>query len=358
VPIEKDSRVTGPSETTRDQAGHHHSDHDHSGHDQSGHDQSGHDQSGHHHSSHDHSGHGHGLHGHTHAPATFGRAFAVAIALNLLIVVGQVVFGVIGHSVALIADAGHNLSDVLGLCAAFAASRLGRQKPSPRFTYGLGGSSILAALFNAVTLLLVTGALSWEAIQRFVHPEPVAANLVMAVAGAGILVNGFSGYLLARGGKDDLNVRAAVAHLVADAAVSAGVVVGALLIALTGAMWLDPLISLFINATIIIGTWGLLRESVAMSLAGVPRAIRPEEVRRTLVELPGVAALHDLHIWSVSTSETALTAHLVMPAGHPGDAFLMRACQVLRDTYRIGHATLQVETSVDTICVLAPEEVV
>lgn len=311
-----------------------------------------------HHEPHDHAGHNHGAQGHSHAPASFGRAFAVAIGLNVLIVVAQVVFGIIGHSVALIADAGHNLSDVLGLCAAFAASQLGKRKPSTRFTYGLGGTSILAALFNAVALLVVTGALSWEAIQRFFHPEPVAANLVMAVAAGAILVNGFAGYLLSKGGENDLNVRAAVAHLLADAAVSAGVVVGALLIKLTGAVWIDPLISLLINATIIIGTWSLLRESVAMSLAGVPRSVREDEVRRYLAELPGVVALHDLHIWPVSTSETALTVHLVMPAGHPGDGFLMSVCSKLRETHKIGHATLQVETDAATVCALAPAEVV
>lgn len=319
---------------------------------------SGHGHEAHDHQAHDHKAHDHSHAGHSHAPASFGRAFAVAIALNVLIVVAQVVFGLIGHSVALIADAGHNLSDVLGLCAAFAASQLGKRKPSPRFTYGLGGTSILAAVLNAVVLLVVTGALSLEAIQRFYQPEPVAANLVMAVAAAAILVNGCSGYLLAMGGKDDLNVRAAVAHLMADAAVSAGVVVAALLIKLTGAMWIDPVISLLINATIIVGTWGLLRESVSMSLAAVPRGILPDEVRKTLAALPGVVALHDLHIWSVSTSETALTAHLVMPAGHPGDAFLMSACKTLRETHRIGHATLQVETSSETVCALAPEDVV
>ena len=326
-------------------------------------DQLGHDHGRHDHGNHDHGGHGHGSHihvghGHSHAPASFGRAFAVAIGLNVLIVLSQAVFGILGHSVALIADAGHNLSDVLGLCAAFAASQLGKRKPSPRFTYGLGGTSILAALFNAVALLVVTGALSWEAIQRFFHPEPVAATLVMAVAGAAIFVNGLAGYLLSKGGKDDLNVRAAVAHLVADAAVSAGVVFGALLIKLTGAMWIDPLISLAINATIIVGTWGLLRESLSMSLAGVPAAIRPDEVKRYLSGLPGVTGLHDLHIWPVSTSDTALTAHLVMPAGHPGDGFLMNVCKTLRQTYRIGHATLQIETSIETLCALAPEEVV
>ena len=314
-----------------------------------------HDHSSH---SHGHGSDGHGPHGHSHAPTSFGTTFAVAIALNALIVVGQLVFGLIGHSVALIADAGHNFSDVLGLFAAFAATQLGKRGPSPRFTYGLGGTSILAALFNAVALLVVTGALSLEAIQRFFDPEPVAANLVMAVAAAAILINGLAGYLLSRGDDGDLNVRAAVAHLLADAGVSAGVVAGALLIKLTGWMWVDPLISLVINGIIIAGTWGLLRESVAMSLAAVPATIRPEDVRRTLSELPGVSALHDLHIWSVSTRETALTVHLVMPEGHPGDAFLMTACKTLREKHRIGHATMQVETSVETVCALAPEEVV
>lgn len=312
----------------------------------------------HDHSGHDHGSHGHSHGGHSHAPSSFGATFAVAIALNALIVVGQVVFGIVGHSVALIADAGHNFSDVLGLCAAFAASQLGKRKPSSRFTYGLGGTSILAALFNAVALLVVTGALSLEAIQRFFNPEPVAANLVMMVAAAAILINGLAGYLLARGGKDDLNVRAAVAHLLADAGVSAGVVVGALMIKLTGAVWIDPLISLVINAVIIVGTWGLLREAVSMSLAGVPRSVREDKVADYLSGLSGVATVHDLHIWPVSTSETALTVHLVMPAGHPGDGFLMEVCRTLRERHSIGHATVQVETSEDTVCALAPADVV
>ena len=286
------------------------------------------------------------------------RPSAVAIGLNTLIVVGELVFGILGHSVALIADAGHNLSDVLGLCAAFAASQLGRRKPSARFTYGLGGTSILAALFNAVTLLVVTGALSWEAIQRFFAPEPVEANLVMAVAAGAILINGLSAWLLAPGKDGDLNVKAAVAHLVADAAVAAGVVVGALVIKLTAWQWIDPALSLLINAAIIVGTWKILRESISLSLAGVPSGIRLDDVRATLTALPGVAALHDLHVWPVSTSETAMTAHLVMPSGHPGDGFLMQTCKTLRERHKIGHATLQVETSVETLCTLALEEVV
>ncbi len=319
---------------------------------------------GHDHPHHDHGaagghhGHSHGPGGHSHAPASFGTAFAFAIALNTLIVVAEGVAGLVGHSVALVADATHNLSDVLGLCAAFAAYRLGRRAPSRQFTYGLGGTSILAALFNAVLLLVVTGALMLEAVQRLLNPEPVATGIVMAVAAAAIVGNGLSAWLLAPGKDGDLNVRAAVAHLAADAGVAAGVVVGALAIRLTGLTWIDPLLSLAINAMIIVATWQLLRESVAMSLAGVPRSVEMDDVRAYLAKLPGVDGMHDLHVWSVSTSEVALTAHLVMPTGHPGDVFLMDACRVLRERHGIGHATLQIETSLATDCRLAPESVV
>ena len=207
-------------------------------------------------------------------------------------------------------------------------------------------------------LLVVSGALILAAIQRFFEPEPVATTLVMAVAASAIVVNGLSAYLLMPGGEGDLNVRAAVAHLAADAGVAAGVVLGALVIALTGFAWVDPALSLVINAMIIVGTWRLLRESVAMSLAGVPRAVSQDAVRRYLAGLPGVETLHDLHIWPMSTSDTALTAHLVMPAGHPGDAFLMEACATLHERHGIGHATLQVETGRDTVCALEPAGVV
>ena len=322
--------------------------HDHQGHSRS--------HSGHSHSGHSNAGHAHHGLGHAHAPAAFGRAFAFAIGLNALIVVGELACGLIGHSVALIADAGHNFSDVLGLCAAFAANHLGRRKPTPRFTYGLGGASILVALLNALTLLVVTGALSLEAIQRFFRPEPVEANLVMAVAAAAILGNGLSAWLLAPAKGGDLNVRAAVAHLVADAAVAAGVVVGALVIKVTAWQWIDPLLSLLINAAIIVGTWKILTESLALSLAGVPRSIGIEAVRSYLVTLPGVEALHDLHIWSVSTSETAMTAHLVVPSGHPGDAFLRQARDTLRERHGIGQVTLQVETSRAMICAIVSDE--
>ena len=321
----------------------HHASHDHAGHDHAGH---------------DHAGHSHGGLGHSHAPSSFGAAFAAAIALNALIVVAELVAGILGGSVALLSDAAHNLSDVLGLAAAFAAHRLGKRPPSPRFTYGLGGTSILAALANAVVLLVVSGALGLEAIQRFVHPEPIAAGPVMAVAAGAILANGVSAWLLAPGQGGDLNLRAAVAHLAADAAVAAGVLIAAGLVALTGWRWIDPALSLAINVLIVAGTWRLLREAVALSLAAVPRTVRADAVRGYLAALPGVDALHDLHIWPMSTSETALTVHLVMPDGHPGDAFLMACCHTLRTTHGIGHATLQVETSAMTACALAPEEVV
>ena len=307
---------------------------------------------------HDHSNHDHSHAGHSHAPTSFGAAFVFAIGLNALIVLGETVFGLIGHSVALVADAAHNLSDVLGLCAAYAAHRLGARAPSARFTYGLGGSTILAALFNAAALLIVTGALMLEAVQRLLAPQPVETGLVMAVAAAAIVGNGLSAWLLAPGEGGDLNVRAAVAHLVADAGVAAGVVAGALAIRLTGQTWIDPALSLLINAIIVVATWKLLRESVAMSLAAVPRAVRADDVRAYLAGLAGVSELHDLHIWPVSTSETALTAHLVMPGGHPGDGFLLDACRELRAHHGIGHATLQIETSLDTVCALAPSEVV
>ena len=309
-------------------------------------------------SSHDHSHAGHSHAGHSHAPASFGAAFAFAIGLNALIVLGELFFGLIGHSVSLVADAAHNLSDVLGLFAAYAAHRLGARAPSARFTYGLGGSTILAALFNAAALLLVTGALMLEAIQRLLAPQPVETGLVIAVAAAAIVGNGLSAWLLAPGEGGDLNVRAAAAHLAADAGVAAGVVAGALAIRLTGQTWIDPALSLVINAIIVAATWKLLRESVVMSLAGVPRGVRADEVRAYLAGLGGVSGLHDLHIWPMSTSETALTAHLVMPGGHPGDAFLVGACRELHQRHGIGHATLQIETSLDTVCALAPPEVV
>ncbi|PNG26676.1 cation diffusion facilitator family transporter [Methylocella silvestris] len=309
---------------------------------------------------HDHS-HGHAdghSHAHVHAPTNFGPRFIIGIGLNIVIVVLELVYGLISHSVALIADAGHNLSDVLGLCVAYVAIMLAARPPSGRFTYGLKGSSILAALFNAMFLLVATGALSYEAIRRFFDPEPVAAGTMMAVAAIGMVINAATAALFVSGQGDDLNIRGAFLHMAADAAVSAGVVLAGLLILVTGQLWLDPLMSLVINAVIILGTWGLLRESVVMSLAAAPKGVAVGDVRGFLAGLPGVASVHDLHIWSMSTSEIALTGHLVTPGGHPGDAFLMDTAHHLNERFRICHVTLQIETDETTACALAPEEVV
>jgi cobalt-zinc-cadmium efflux system protein len=293
-----------------------------------------------------------------HAPASFGTAFAVGIALNLTFVAVEFVYGVLANSMALVADAGHNLSDVLSLAIAWIASVLARRPPSARLTYGLGGSSIVAALFNAVLLLVAVGAIAWEAILRLLHPEPVASGTVMIVAAVGIVINGATAWLFASGRKGDLNIRGAFLHMVADAAVSAGVVVAAAVILMTGWLWLDPLTSLAVVGLIVWGTWSLLRDSLAMSVSAVPAAIDPQAVRRYLESRPGVAAVHDLHIWPMSTTETALTAHLVLPAGHPGDEFLMQATTELKRRFGIGHTTLQIEVSAETACQLAPDHVV
>lgn len=315
-----------------------------------------HDGPGHHHGHAHAHGHSHGP-GHVHAPASFGRAFAIGITLNVAIVVLQGVFGWLSNSVALIADAGHNLSDVLGLVVAWVATLLARRPPNSRYTYGLGSSSILAALFNGVFLLVAIGALSWEAIRRLAHPEPVAEVTVMVVAAIGMVLNGFTAWLFA-GGSRDVNIRGAYLHMLADAAVSAGVVAAGFAILVTGWTWLDPLVSLAINAVIVYGTWGLLRDSTALSLDAVPDGIDPARVRARLLAEPGVVRLHDLHIWPISTTETALTAHLVMPGGHPDDAFLMSTAEALKRDFAIGHVTLQVETGETTVCALEPDTVV
>jgi cobalt-zinc-cadmium efflux system protein len=310
------------------------------------------------HEHHDH-GHTHGAgHSHSHAPADFGTAFALGVGLNTLVVLLEFGFGIFGHSIALIADAGHNLGDVAGLFAAWIAAVLVRRRPSARFTYGLRGSAVLAALFNAVLLLVAVGAISWEAIQRLAHPEPVAGLVVIVVAALGIVLNGATALLFAAGRKGDLNVRGAFTHMAADAAVSAGVVVAGLLILLTGWLWLDPVVSLLINVAVVWMTWSLLRDSVRMSLDAVPEAIDPQAVRTFLEAQPGVASVHDLHIWSIGTTETALTAHLVMPAGPAGDVLLHHVAKELEDDFGICHATLQVEQGPAEACALAPEEVV
>ncbi|SEM80976.1 cobalt-zinc-cadmium efflux system protein [Sphingomonas gellani] len=306
----------------------------------------------HHHQSHSHGhghsqghGHGHGhSHGHHHAPATFDRAFAIGIGLNIAFVVAEGAAGFIAGSVALLADAGHNLSDVLGLAVAWGGARLARTPPSKRFTYGLKGSTILAALFNALLLLVALGAIVLEAGQRFADPEPVPGLTVSAIAGVGILVNGVTAWLFASGRKGDVNIRGAFLHMAADALVSAGVMIAGVAIWATGIGWIDPLVSLVIAAVIFLQTFGLLRETVEMALGAVPRGIDFDAVRMALRALPGVSHVHDLHIWPMSTTEPVLTAHLVMPDGHPGDGFLGEAQTLLHDRFGIGHATLQVET--------------
>ncbi|MEG3177360.1 cation diffusion facilitator family transporter [Sphingomonas sp. RB3P16] len=300
----------------------------------------------HHGHSHGHGhGHAHGHSGHDHGPPAQGhdRAFAIGITLNMAFIVGEVVFGLMAGSVALLADAGHNLSDVLGLCAAWAAIALGRRAASKRFTYGLKGSTILAALLNALLLLVALGAIVLEAVQRLSNPAPVDGPMVAWVAGAGIIVNGATALLFMRGREHDLNIRGAYLHMASDALVSAGVVVSGLVIWLSGATWIDPIVSIVIAVLIFLQTWGLLRESTEMALAAVPRSIDSDKVWTALRALPGVARVHHVHIWPMSTTETVLTAHLVMPAGHPGDAFLDAARAMLKEQFGIGHATLQVE---------------
>lgn len=327
----------------------------------------GHDHHGHHaHRHHDHAGHdhGHGHHhdhahgaGHVHAPASFGKAFAIGITLNTALVVAEAIYGYVGNSTALLADAGHNLSDVLGLVVAWGASIAAKRAPSGRFTYGLRASTILAALANAVFLLVATGAIGWEAILRLQQPEPVAGVTVMVVAGIGILINSFTALLFARGRKDDINIEGAYLHMAADAAVSLGVVVSAALIIWTGWLWLDPVTSLVICAVILWSTTSLLRGSIDMSMAAAPKGTDLAAIRAFLLARPGVSDIHDLHVWPISTTETALTCHLVMPAGS-SDTFLMETAKLLKTSYRIGHATLQIETHPDNGCALAPDDVV
>jgi cobalt-zinc-cadmium efflux system protein len=304
-------------------------------------------------------GHAH-LHGHHPAGrADYGRAFALGIVLNLAYVIAEATFGALSGSLALLADAGHNLGDVLGLALSWGAAMLSRREPSGRFTYGLRSSSILAALANAIILLVVTGGIAWEALWRLSHPIPVAGGTVAWVAAAGILVNGATALLFARGRQRDLNLKSAFLHMAADALVTAGVVIAGIAIALTGLPWLDPTVSLIISAVIVYATWDLIRGAISLALDAVPEGIDAAAVRAHLAAMPGVAAIHDLHIWGMSTTETAMTCHLVMPGGHPGDAALGRLARELEERFGIHHATIQIELAdSDEICVLTPEHVV
>ena len=298
----------------------------------------GHSQGQAHEQGHDHDH----AHGHSHAPKDFGRAFLIGIILNTGFVIIEAVYGWISGSMALIADAGHNLSDVLALLLAWGASAAAKRPPTQRFTYGFKSSTILAALANAGLLLIAIGAILFETLRRVAEPAPVQGETMAVVAGIGILVNAGTAALFLKG-QDDINIRGAFLHMAADALVSLGVVIAGLAILWTGERWIDPAVSIAIVLVIAWGTWGLLKDSVAMSLLAVPKTVSESEVRAYLSGLPGVEAVHDLHIWPMSTTETALTAHLVMPEGHPGDAFLRDVSEELEHHHRIGHTTIQIE---------------
>ncbi len=303
--------------------------------------------------------HHHGHHGHGHGiAARRGRAFALGAGINLGFVVVQVGFGLAANSMALLADAAHNFADVLALLLAWGAASLTSRPPTRRRTYGWGRSSILAALGNAMVLLIGVGAIGLEALHRLLAPAPVATLTVMVVAAAGIVVNGGSALLFLRDRSQDLNVRAQFLHLAADALISAGVVAAAAAIGVTGWLWLDPLASLAIVATIVATTWGVLRQSVDLAMDAVPAGVSQEAVQAWLAALPGVTEVHDLHIWALSTTDTALTAHLVY-AGETSDRRLHDLSAELGRRFGIGHATLQIESDADAaLCRLRPNDVV
>lgn len=305
----------------------------------------------------DHHDHSHTL-GHVHAPANFGRAFAIGVTLNLLFVVTEVVYGLRSNSLALVADAGHNFGDVLGLVAAWVASLLVMRAPTQKHTYGFKRSPILAALINAALLLVATGAIIWEAIRRLETPEPVEGNIVMAVAAVGIAINLGTALMFASGRKGDLNVRGAFVHMTGDAAVAFGVVIAGFAIKATHLLWIDPIVSILVAALVLWASWKLLVEGLNMAMDAVPPTIDIAAVREYLGGLPGVKGLHDLHIWSMSTTESALTVHLVMPDG-ASDDFLLEACSHLHGDFNIGHPTIQIEKGDgNRECPLASEAVV
>ena len=298
----------------------------------------------------------HGGHDHSHSrdPQAYGRTFAVATALNVALVIAQVVYGLMTNSLALLADAGHNFADAMGLVLAWTAFAVADWRPSDRFTYRMRAASILSAFANGLILLVATGAIAWEAARRFVEPQPVATGTVIVVGACAVAINGVSAWLLSPGSRSDLNMRGAFLHLLADAGVSTAVIAAAAGIMLTDWQWLDPAASLLISAVILVGTWRLLRESLRLSLNAAPEKIAPRDVHAYLRALPGVAEVHDLHIWAMSTTETALTCHLVTPGGHPGDDFLYRVAHDLRHKFEIDHATMQIEVT-DGRCALRCE---
>jgi cobalt-zinc-cadmium efflux system protein len=284
-------------------------------------------------------------HGHDHGPPSYDRAFAIGIGLNIAFVAIEGFYGWKIDSLALLADAGHNLSDVIGLVLAWGGALAGRLRPDARHTYGWKRASVLAAFVNAVLLLVAMGSLAWEAVLRLQAPQPVQGVTIMVVAAIGIAVNTATALLFMRGRKTDLNIRSAFAHMAADALVSAGVVVAGGLALAFGWTWLDPVASLLIAAVIVAGTWSLFRQSLHLLFDGVPEGVDLHAVQALLQSLPGVAQVHDLHVWAMGTSETALTAHLVMPQGQADDAFLRHATHLLHERFEIGHVTIQVVRS-------------
>lgn len=313
----------------------------------------------HHDHSHDDRSHSHSHVAHSHALASFGAAFLIGITLNTLFIAAEVIYGLRSHSLALLADAGHNTSDVLGLFMAWGATWLARCKPTARYTYGLQSSSILAAVANAMFLFVVTGGIAWEAFQRLRDPSDVGGTTVMVVAGVGIFINGITALLFMKGSKGDLNIRGAFLHMAADAAISLGVVIAGLIIMQTGWLWLDPAVSIVISIVIIISTWGLLRDSINLALQAVPAHIDPSKVNAFLEGMDDVKEAHDLHIWAMSTSEVALSAHLLMKGGHPGDAFIKHIAHELEHHFKIAHSTIQIELGDGGgECALAPANVV
>jgi cobalt-zinc-cadmium efflux system protein len=282
-------------------------------------------------------------HGHSHGPADYNRAFAIGVALNVIYIVVEATYGFLAGSLALLADAGHNLSDVLGLLLAWGANYLVQRKPTKRHTYGWRKSTILAALTNAIILLVAMGGIAWEAVRRFSDPSPVAGKTIIMVAAIGVVINTATALLFLSGRKKDLNIRGAFLHMAADAGVSAGVVLAGVFILTTGWLWIDPVVSLVITAIILVGTWGLLRDSFNLALDAVPAGIDPEAVKTYLSDLPGVTGVHDLHIWAMSTSETALTAHLVNPDSKDDDRLIEQASKGLHDRFGIEHITIQWE---------------
>ena len=301
----------------------------------------------------------HEHHDHAHRPPGNDLAFAAGVALNLAFVVVEVVYGLTANSLALLSDAGHNLSDVFALLIAWGAAHLTKSLPTKHRTYGMRRTSILAALLNAIVLLVVVGGVVWEAIGRLSQPEDVATGTIIVVAAIGIAVNAGTALLFFRGRKDDINIKGAFVHMAGDAAVSLGVVIAGILIRLTGWNWLDPASGILVSAVIVWGTWGLLRDSINLALDAVPSGIDPHAVETFLCGLPGVSAVHDLHIWGMSTTEVALTAHLVMPQPPRDDYFLNQACRDLQQRFHIGHVTLQIEHGTEDLhCKQAPDSAV